>query len=44
MSYDISTHSEFDRPIKRLAKRHRSIADDYADFLDSLQKNPCQGA
>jgi len=44
MSYDISTHSEFDRSIKRLAKRHRSIADDYADFLDSLQKNPCQGA
>lgn len=44
MSYDISRHSEFDRAIKRLAKRHRSIADDYANFLDSLQKNPYQGA
>jgi mRNA-degrading endonuclease RelE of RelBE toxin-antitoxin system len=43
MSYEISRHSEFDRAIKRLAKRHRSIADDYADFLDSLQENPFQG-
>ena len=43
MSYDIFRHSEFDRSIKRLAKRHRSIADDYSDFLDSLQKNPYQG-
>jgi mRNA-degrading endonuclease RelE of RelBE toxin-antitoxin system len=43
MSYDISRHSEFDRSIKRLSKRHRSIADDYANFLDSLQKNPYQG-
>lgn len=43
MSYDISRHSDFDRSIKRLAKRHRSIADDYAYFLDSLQKDPYQG-
>ena len=44
MSYEISRHSEFDRSIKRLAKRYRSIADDYEDFLESLQKNPYQGA
>ena len=44
MSYEISRHSEFDRSIKRLAKRYRSIADDYEDFLEGLQKNPYQGA
>ena len=43
MSYDIYRHSDFDKAIKRLAKRHRSIADDYSNFLDSLQKNPYQG-
>ena len=44
MSYEISRHQDFDVSIKRLAKRYRSMADDYADFLDSLQKNPLQGA
>ena len=43
MSYEISRHQDFDVSIKRLAKRYRSMADDYADFLISLQKNPLQG-
>lgn len=44
MSYVISRHKEFDRSIKRLLKRYHSLSDDYEDFIDSLQKNPYQGA
>lgn len=43
MSYEISSHKDFDTAIKRLAKRYRSMADDYADFLLSLRANPFQG-
>lgn len=43
MSYEIFRHKDFDAAIKPLAKRHRSIADDYADFLCGLQENPFQG-
>ena len=43
MSYVISRHQDFDISIKRLCKRYRSMADDYASFLDSLQENPFQG-
>jgi mRNA-degrading endonuclease RelE of RelBE toxin-antitoxin system len=42
MSYEISRHQDFDVSIKHLAKRYRSMADDYADFWDSLKK-PLQG-
>lgn len=44
MSYEITRHKDFDVSIKRLAKRYRSMADDYKDFLDSLEENPFQGA
>ena len=44
MSYVISRHKEFDISIKRLLKRYHSLSDDYEDFIDSLQKNPYQGA
>lgn len=44
MSYEISRHKDFDVSIKRLAKRYRSMADDYQDFLESLEENPFQGA
>ncbi len=43
MSYEISRHKDFDVSIKRLAKRYRSMADDYKTFLDSLEENPFQG-
>ena len=43
MSYAILRHHDFDVAIKRLAKRYRSMADDYAALLESLQKNPFQG-
>ena len=44
MSYVISRHKDFDKAIKQLAKRYCSLADDYKDFLESLEKNPFQGA
>jgi mRNA-degrading endonuclease RelE of RelBE toxin-antitoxin system len=44
MSYEIIRHKDFDISFKRLAKRHRSLIDDYEDFLDGLEKNPFQGA
>jgi mRNA-degrading endonuclease RelE of RelBE toxin-antitoxin system len=44
MSYEIFRHKDFDVSIKRLAKRYRSMADNYAKFLESLQENPYQGA
>lgn len=43
MSYVISRHKDFDVSIKRLAIRYHSMADDYEDFLESLEKNPFQG-
>ena len=29
--------------MKKLAKRHKSLADDYARFLEDLKQNPFQG-
>ena len=43
MSYEIQTYSEFDKALKKLAKRYRSIPDDLETFLESLQENPFQG-
>ena len=43
MSYEISRHKDFDVCIKRLAKRYRSMADDYEHLLESLEENPFQG-
>lgn len=44
MSYVIQTGKDFDVSFKRLSKRYRSLPDDYEDFLESLEKNPFQGA
>ena len=44
MSYVIQTGKDFDVRFKKLSKRYRSLPDDYEDFLDSLEKNPYQGA
>ena len=43
MKIDISTHPEFERQFKRLAKRYHSLIDDFANLLDSLRKAPFQG-
>lgn len=43
MRVEIKTISEFDRRLKRLAKKYKSIASDYSRLLDSLEQDPLQG-
>jgi mRNA-degrading endonuclease RelE of RelBE toxin-antitoxin system len=33
----------FKRDLKQLTKKYPHIVDDYADFLETLQKNPIEG-
>ena len=35
---------EFDRQFKRLAKKYKSLLDDYLTFSKELKENPLQGA
>lgn len=43
MTVNITTHPEFVRQMKRYAKKYRSMATDYAEFLKNLRKDPFQG-
>lgn len=43
MNYNIVTTPDFNRQLKRLAKKYSSLKIDYATFLASLQENPEQG-
>lgn len=43
MNCRISTTEIFERSLKRLAKRYKSIKDDFATLLKSLHENPLQG-
>lgn len=43
MTVNITTHPEFVRQMKRYAKKYRSLASDYAEFLKSLRSDPFQG-
>ncbi|MBR1785130.1 MAG: addiction module toxin RelE [Bacteroidales bacterium] len=43
MSCRIEYLPEFERELRRLAKRYRSIKDDYAQLLQDLQANPSKG-
>lgn len=43
MTVNITTHPEFVRQMKRYAKKYRSLACDYADFLNSIRQDPFQG-
>jgi len=43
MTVNITTHPEFVRQMKRYAKKYRSLAGDYANFLESIRKDPFQG-
>lgn len=43
MNYEIRIYPQFEREIKRLSKRYRTIKQDYADLLESLRENPVQG-
>ncbi len=43
MSYSIQTLPHFAKELKKLAKKHKSLKDDFRLFLQSLQDNPLQG-
>ena len=43
MNYNIITYRKFDKELKRLAKRYKSLKKDYADFLNDLERNPIAG-
>ncbi len=43
MSYKIITIPSFDKDLKSLTKKHRSIPKDYANLLDELEQNPKLG-
>lgn len=43
MTVEIFSEKEFERQLKRLCKKYRSIIDDYERFLDNLENNPLQG-
>lgn len=43
MKVCIETHQQFEKDIKRLAKKYKSIAKDYALLLSSLSSNPLSG-
>jgi mRNA-degrading endonuclease RelE of RelBE toxin-antitoxin system len=43
MSYKIATTHTFDRELKRLAKKHRSIKADVGELGEQLEENPTMG-
>ncbi len=43
MSFEVITSPNFDRELKKLAKRHLSIKTDLAALVKSLKTNPFQG-
>lgn len=43
MSYKLRTTDNFDKNLKRLGKRYKSLKTDYASFLDELERNPTNG-
>jgi mRNA-degrading endonuclease RelE of RelBE toxin-antitoxin system len=43
MSYKIATTHTFDKELKRLAKKHRSIKADVGELGEQLEENPTMG-
>ena len=43
MSYSVSATPRFKKEIKRLAKKYRSLKQEYIDLIESLEQNPEQG-
>ena len=43
MTHKVRTIDHFDRLVKRLAKKHRSLGADLQALFDSLKENPIQG-
>ena len=44
MSCKVTAYPLFERALKRLGKKYRSLGQDYARWLESLRENPWQGA
>lgn len=44
MNYDIKTLPEFEKELKRLSKRYKSLRQDYSRLLEELYANPNTGA
>ena len=43
MSFEVIATEPFERKLKRLAKKYKSIKNDLAILFDSLSENPVQG-
>jgi mRNA-degrading endonuclease RelE of RelBE toxin-antitoxin system len=43
MNYNVLSIPPFDKQLKRLAKKYPSLKNEYAQLLDSLEKEPEQG-
>lgn len=43
MSFEVSTLPRFDKEVKALAKKYRSLKDDLSLLIESLETNPFQG-
>ena len=43
MNYEIIPTPEFEKSLKAMAKRHRSLKQDIREFIQSLRENPFQG-
>lgn len=44
MNYKIVTYPQFEKELKRLAKKYKSLKSDFVTFLQELQENPNEGA
>ncbi len=43
MKFEIVYTDNFERELKRLAKKYRSIKNDLEDLINTLEENPTQG-
>ena len=43
MSFEIIPTPDFEKSFKTLAKRHRSLKEDFREFSEELKRNPFQG-
>ncbi len=43
MSFDVVVTEPFERKVKKLAKRHKSLGSDLASIIDQLSLNPALG-
>ncbi|GAB4048416.1 type II toxin-antitoxin system RelE family toxin [Spirosoma litoris] len=43
MNYKVESSASFDRDVKKLAKKYKSLKAELIDLIDSLEHNPNQG-